>query len=630
VECTGGGGAGGVASGTASGAGGGAGGQYAKKAVSVSAGTSYTVTVGGVAVAVTTGGVVTNGNDSWFSTAGTVIAKGGAGGADATGATGAGGTGSTTGGIGDTVFAGGSGASGVSSTQSGGGGGGAGSSGTGNSASGATAGAAKTENGGAGGAGVSSANTQNNGNNYGGGGSGGLSSNATNRKGGDGAQGLVVLTWDINPSSIYFPFTNQPTRRLEASNRSLSAGQSSFSYVQAPSAAVGNPYISGQNVDPVTLESFQYPAIQEPPYIPSSGPTEPALISAQVADLRLARRRFRYEGSAAPLSVSAPPAETITLDKWLFRVRDPIRRAARLAAYGVNTALAREEIPTMEWSIQNPVPRRHRQGLKDNSFGVFTTGSPPSTPAIYIQGQSVDPQWSQSFQLDTLANPLRALSGVPETITLDKWFQAGVLPPRPIARREGFYRFVSLVSQAPETITLEKWFQVGALPQRRAMRTRDGFAYVFVSQTSETVTLDKWRAAENVFRRRRVSIDPRAAFVKVAPFGDLITLDKWLRYQPSQFPKRTTMEGQFRFYVIPILTIPPSSLAALWRNEATISLLAADLQALGIQAEDVESISIMAVSLAETDLITENSALVSVITKDEQSITILYEDVRTI
>jgi hypothetical protein len=619
-----------VASGTASGAGGGAGGQYAKKVVSVSAGTSYTVTVGAVAAAVITGGVVTNGNDSWFNTTGTVIAKGGAGGADATGTTGTGGTGSTTGGIGDTVFAGGSGASGVSSTQSGGGGGGAGSSGTGNSASGATAGTAKTVNGGAGGDGVSAANTQNSGSNYGGGGSGGLSSNATNRKGGDGAQGLVVLTWDIDLSITYFPFTNQPTRRLEANKRNLSAGQlSRFSYVAAPTAAAGNPYISGQIVDPQVVQSFQYPSIQEPPYIQAAAPATPALINAQLIGLVLPRRRFQYEGVAAPLSTSVPPAETITVDKWAFRSPDPVRRARRLISYGVNTAVAREEIPTLEWSIQQPILRRHRQGLREYLGGVFTTGAGPitSTPAIYIQGQSVDPQWMQGFQFDTLANPLGALTVASESITLDKWFQSGVIPQRRAVKPpDGSYPPVLQIS---ETVTLDKWFQPGVAPRRRVVRTPQGF-YVLVSQTSETATLDKWYAPETIFRRKRILVDPRMAFVKVVPFGDFITLDKWSGYQPTQYPRKKTVEGQFSFYVIPILTIPPSSLPALWRNEATISLLAADLQALGINLEDVQSVSVMAVSLVEADLVTENSALVSVITKDEQSITILYEDVREI
>lgn len=192
VELWGAGGSGGPATGTASGAGGGAGGQYAIKNVAVTPGTVYAVVVPAATTANTTN--VVNGADATFNST-TVVAKGGAGGAKATGTTGSGGAGSTAGGVGDTVYAGGSGGNGVSSTSSGGGGSGAGSTGSGNSGSGATAGTAKLNNGGAGGAGVTTANTRNNGSNYGGGGSGGLSSSSTDRAGGNGAQGLAVLTW---------------------------------------------------------------------------------------------------------------------------------------------------------------------------------------------------------------------------------------------------------------------------------------------------------------------------------------------------------------------------------------------------------------------------------------------------
>ena len=88
AECWGGGGTGGPATGNPARAGGGAGGQYTRKAVSVTAGVSYTVTVAATGTAQTS--AVVNGNDSWFSTSATVIAKGGAGGANATGTSGSG------------------------------------------------------------------------------------------------------------------------------------------------------------------------------------------------------------------------------------------------------------------------------------------------------------------------------------------------------------------------------------------------------------------------------------------------------------------------------------------------------------------------------------------------------------
>jgi hypothetical protein len=78
VEAWGGGGAGGGETGNPSGGGGGAGGSYCKKVVSVTGGTSYTVTVGAAVTGTTGAGA--RGNDSWFSSKATVFAGGGDGG----------------------------------------------------------------------------------------------------------------------------------------------------------------------------------------------------------------------------------------------------------------------------------------------------------------------------------------------------------------------------------------------------------------------------------------------------------------------------------------------------------------------------------------------------------------------
>jgi hypothetical protein len=110
AEVWGGGGGGGS---TSSGTGGGGGGAYSSSTVSVTAGNNYTVTVGGG------GGIGSNGGDSWFSTSGTVMAKGGTAGADNTG--GAGGVSGS--GVGTTKFSGGTGG-GVGGNGRGGGGGG--------------------------------------------------------------------------------------------------------------------------------------------------------------------------------------------------------------------------------------------------------------------------------------------------------------------------------------------------------------------------------------------------------------------------------------------------------------------------------------------------------------------------
>ena len=195
VECYGAGGAGGgTASNYMNGGGGGAGGAYAKKTLTVVPGTNYTVTVGGVTTGTTSAG--SNGAPSWFGTTGTVYAEGGAGGAAPNGGIAAGGTGSATSSIGDVVYPGGDGADG-NSTLSGGGGGGAGSTGSGGNASGTTAGSGTSLNGGNGGTGRTNEGNGNPGSNYGGGGSGAYVPDFSDHSGGDGAAGLVVISYSF-------------------------------------------------------------------------------------------------------------------------------------------------------------------------------------------------------------------------------------------------------------------------------------------------------------------------------------------------------------------------------------------------------------------------------------------------
>jgi hypothetical protein len=193
VECIGAGGAGGSGrNNNDRGGGGGAGGQYAVSDIGVSFNQNFSVIVAGQ-----TSGPTANytdgsqGADSEFALGATVLvrAKGGAGGVRADG-TRAGGVGSDAGGIGDEVYEGGSGGNGTA-TASGGGGGGAGSGGVGGSASGTEAGTGTSVGGGNGGGGQSVNSNGNPGINFGGGGAGARRSSS----GGNGAQGVVRITY---------------------------------------------------------------------------------------------------------------------------------------------------------------------------------------------------------------------------------------------------------------------------------------------------------------------------------------------------------------------------------------------------------------------------------------------------
>ncbi len=216
VECWGGGGSGGGT--TANSAGGGAGGAYAKKTLSVTPGATYTVTVGGVRTGTTGAGAT--GNPTWFGSAATVYAQGGAGGAAPNYGTVAGGIGSASSSIGDVVYPGGNGANGTT-VLSGGGGGGAGSTGAGGNATGTAAGTGTTDGGGSGGNGLTTGGNGLTGSAAGGGGGGAYVNNNTNRTGGNGAAGKVVITW---PQTVFYSQNSGDPNTL--SNWKTSAGYS--------------------------------------------------------------------------------------------------------------------------------------------------------------------------------------------------------------------------------------------------------------------------------------------------------------------------------------------------------------------------------------------------------------------
>ncbi len=205
VECWGGGGAGGAANGGASstkaGGGGGGGGAYTINAsVSVTPGTSYTITVG--AGGTSTGASATGGNTTSINTAAPVSANGGAAGTSASGngvfgAGGAGGTGGT--------YTGGSGALAVTSVGGGGGGSSAGTGANGNNggvspATATTGGATAPTGGGNGGNGSTSSGNGTAASSPGGGGGGAYSTTATQHNGGAGGAGKLVITLANNVS----------------------------------------------------------------------------------------------------------------------------------------------------------------------------------------------------------------------------------------------------------------------------------------------------------------------------------------------------------------------------------------------------------------------------------------------
>jgi len=239
VECIGGGGKGGNATGFGfraqfAVAGGGAGGSYAKKTISTTPGTSYTVVVG---ASQNGSGALRGltGNPSYFASGVTnlVYAPGGQGGGHQENerdyvAVGKAGYGSTSGSIGDVLYRGGNGGGNIPEsvngiflsppkfpciiTYSGPGGGGAGFTGPGGDANICTSinGGTGNSPGGNGGNGVYPGNPGNIGLTYGGGGAGGAIRGLAfgTRVGGAGNSGYVKITWDAEDASCRNLYTS--------------------------------------------------------------------------------------------------------------------------------------------------------------------------------------------------------------------------------------------------------------------------------------------------------------------------------------------------------------------------------------------------------------------------------------
>lgn len=217
VECWGGGGGGGNSIANNS-SGGGGGGGYASKTISVTAGQTFTYTVGNG------GAANTDGEDSWFGTSTTVLAKGGKKGAQGTTAASGGNGGCSAGDcIGDVTRNGGKGGIGRGSgTGGGGGGGGAGSSGDGangnlTASAGGAGGSGNLNGKGADGRTGSNGTNTNTANGYGGGGGG--TRGAGNGSAGAGGAVKITCIYTVDNFTIETVVTNPSPLCLDQSGQ---------------------------------------------------------------------------------------------------------------------------------------------------------------------------------------------------------------------------------------------------------------------------------------------------------------------------------------------------------------------------------------------------------------------------
>ncbi|MFV8322475.1 choice-of-anchor D domain-containing protein [Flavobacterium sp. LS2R12] len=234
VEAWGGGGKGGKKTSGNSAYGGGGGGAYAKKLITVTPGTTYTVSVGIGSITQTT----TAASDSWFDNNTLILAKGGNSVSDNSTTGAAGGLSSSC--IGDVRFSGGNGANGA--TNGGGGGSSAGTALNGTAATNSNG--AIAPSGGGNGSSGSSGSATISGSSPGGGGGGGKNTD----DGAFGGAGKINVTWtcpvySISTTNVATPIcsTNSATVLVTSSATDLPVGTYTITYnLSTPNTATGN------------------------------------------------------------------------------------------------------------------------------------------------------------------------------------------------------------------------------------------------------------------------------------------------------------------------------------------------------------------------------------------------------
>ncbi|MFN5183662.1 MAG: PKD-like domain-containing protein, partial [Bacteroidota bacterium] len=166
----------------------------------------------------------TSGTSTWFLSNTTILANGGGPGSGGGGGGGAGGVGgSSATGYGTTKWSGGNGAAGILGGASGGGGGGAGTT-TNGGVGGLPTGGIGVAPGGNGGAGSTATSTPgSNGVNYGGGG-GGARGGGSNVNGGNGAQGVIIISYIVCPQITQQPFNSSICQGASASFSIVASG----------------------------------------------------------------------------------------------------------------------------------------------------------------------------------------------------------------------------------------------------------------------------------------------------------------------------------------------------------------------------------------------------------------------
>ena len=330
VEAWGGGGRGGSRQSNIGGSGGGGGGAYAKKVITVTSGSSYTVTVGS--------GSTTNspGGDSWFNTNTTILAKGGNS-VDlniSTAATG----GSSASCIGTVVYSGGNGKDGISGNYGGGGGSSAGTGSNGTNAPDAS-GAIAPSGGGNGGTGKSGGGgVGGDGFFIGGGGGGAFTTANGTQAGGNGGDGQIILTYTA-PSMPEIDVQGNSISIASSDTTPSTSDLTNFGNVEIGSFISNTYTIKNTGNSSLTIGAISFSGTGASNYVVTSNPSAtvaasgsttftvkftPSVVGARTATISIVNNdsdenpyTFSLLGTGRAILTNGPGAVKTKLELWL-------------------------------------------------------------------------------------------------------------------------------------------------------------------------------------------------------------------------------------------------------------------------------------------------------------------------
>lgn len=139
-------------------------------------------------------------------------------------------------------------------------------------------------------------------------------------------------------------------------------------------------------------------------------------------------RLFQYQGLAEPVEPPAPPAETISVDKWFTEISQPLRRKSQVHLYPSlalpEPASYTESITLDKWftEISQPVRGKRNQHLYPSVFHVDVQAV--SIPSIQ--------HWFQPLSLPVRVPPRMHSSRMPFSFL-------GELPLPPVLGAQGRY-----------------------------------------------------------------------------------------------------------------------------------------------------------------------------------------------